>query len=202
MRVTPKRAVAIAGGIVSLVSFSRVAVLFLEALSTVRDERSQDSELLQMCASGVARGSMKMRAACLQAQADRASPIVLKAVLRAVSTAYADFTESVSSPGKMLVVILFVLSSLLFPVASWIKALIPSEDVDGKPHIVVVAGDAEQALRSPRLSFKRRVAGALKMRRGRSNFGEGTSLVNLEEETGAFTVDVDLDDNSQRLKFD
>ena len=87
MVLTVRKSVAIASGLLAFVSFARVAVLFLEALSAVRDERAQDYELLQLCREGSARGSMKMRAACLQAQADRASPVVLKAVLRAVSIA-------------------------------------------------------------------------------------------------------------------
>tara|TARA_B100001057_G_scaffold476468_1_gene544484 strand:- start:1814 stop:2407 length:594 start_codon:yes stop_codon:yes gene_type:complete len=162
MQITPKRAVAIIGAIITVVSFSRVCVLFLEALSAVRDERAQDSELLEVCASGVARGSMKMRAACLQAQADRASPIVLKAVLRAVSTAFEDFSESVSSPGKLLVVVLFVLSSIFLPVTSWLKAAFPHEVLEGCPHIVVLADGDDR----PRMNFRKRVAGALKFRKG------------------------------------
>lgn len=162
MQITPKRAVAIVGGVLTVVSFSRVCVLFLEALSAVRDERAQDSELLEVCANGVARGSMKMRAACLQAQADRASPIVLKAVLRAVSIAFEDFSESVSSPGKLLIVVLFVLSSVFLPVTSWLKAAFPTETVEGSPHIVVLADGSD----CPRLGFRNRVAGALKLRRG------------------------------------
>lgn len=168
MQVTPRRALALAGAVLTLVSFTRVCVLFLEALSAVRDERSQDSELLDVCASGIARGSMKMRAACLQAQSDRASPIVLKAVLRAVSVAFEDFSESVSSPGKLLIVVLFVLSSVFLPVTSWIKTMFPQDEMVGNPHIVVLAHDSASALGPPRLGFKRRLAGALTMRRGAS----------------------------------
>ena len=164
MQITPKRVVAIVGAILTVVSFSRVCVLFLEALSAVRDERSQDAELLEVCATGVARGSMKMRAACLQAQADRASPIVLKAVLRAVSIAFEDFSESVSSPGKLLIVVLFVLSSVFLPITSWLKAFVPQDLVEGAPHIVVLAHDSNSTLGPPRLGFKRRIAGALKLR--------------------------------------
>lgn len=164
MQITPKRAVAIIGAIITVVSFSRVCVLFLEALSAVRDERAQDSELLEVCASGIARGSMKMRAACLHAQADRASPIVLKAVLRAFSIAFEDFSESVSSPGKLLVVVLFVLSSIFLPITSWLKAAFPHETFEGSQHIVVLADANEH----PRIGFRKKIAGALKFRKDAS----------------------------------
>ena len=153
----------------AFVSFARVAVLFLEALSAVRDERAQDYELLELCRSGHARGSTKMRAACLQAVADRASPVVLKAVLRAVTIAWEDFTESVSSPGKLAIVLLFLLSSVFLPINSWVRALLPADAVpEGSSHVVVLAQDAAASLGRPRLGFRRRVSRALRMRRQRS----------------------------------
>lgn len=191
MKLTPKRAVAIFGGTITLVSLARVIVLFLEALSSVRDERSQDAELLDVCASGVARGSMKMRAACLQAQADRASPVVLKAILRAVSTAFTDFSDSVSSPGKLLVVVLFVVSSLFLPIQSWIRALTSQDDGDPSPHIVVLQNDVSPR---PRLGFRSRVAGALKMRRKNSITGSSSNSFDVECDTGDCMLDTDLSD--------
>lgn len=168
MRLTAKQAVALIGGLITIVSFARVAVLFLEALSAVRTERAADVELLELCAQGSASDSMKMRSACLQARADRASPILLKAVLRAVSTAFEDFSDSVSSPGKLLVVVLFVLSSVFLPMNTWIKTLLPAEDgVEGSGHVVVVAHDVASALGRPRIGFRKRVSGALRMRRAR-----------------------------------
>ena len=201
MKVTPKNAVAIFGGILTLVSFSRVCVLFLEALSAVRDERSQDSELLEICASGVARGSMKMRAACLQAQADRASPVILKAVLRAVSIAFQDFSESVSSPGKLLVVVLFVVSSIFLPVTSWIRAALPQDDEDGAPHIVVLANDGTSR---PRLGLKNRVAGALKLRRAskKATTTSPSSSFDVECDTGDCLVDLDFTEGNSHAKWE
>lgn len=154
-------------------------MLFLEALSAVRNEREQDYELLQLCREGSARGSMKMRAACLQAQADRASPVVLKAVLRAVSIAWRDFSDSVSSPGKLAIVVLFVLSSLFLPVSAWVRALMQTDfcmHSDGtNGHVVVLAHQAAATLGRPRLNFKRRVQRALRLRGRRSD--SGTSLL-------------------------
>lgn len=194
MKLTPRNAAAILGGIAALVSFSRVCVLFLEALSTVRDERAQDSELLEVCKSGVARGSLKMRTACLSAQADRASPIVLKAILRAVSTAFEDFSQSVSSPGKMVVVVLFVLSSLFLPVASWTRAFLAQHDDEASSHVVVVAND------QPKLNFRSRVSrglGALRMRRGRAA-SHPRLLLDPEQDGGDCMIDVDLSEGHSK----
>lgn len=163
MRLTAKRAAALVGGLLALVSFARVATLFLESLASVREERIHDAELLDLCASGLARGSMKMRAACLQAQADKASPLVLKALLRAFKTAFDDFSESVSSPGKVLVVVLFVLSSLFLPVSAWARALLPSDGIEPGSHVVVLASDPAEAL-GRRAGFRQKVQGALRMR--------------------------------------
>jgi hypothetical protein len=134
---------------------------------------------------------MKMRAACLQAQADRASPVVLKAVLRAVSIAFEDFSESVSSPGKLLIVVLFVLSSIFMPVTSWLRAAFPQDLVEGNPHIVVLAHESDSTLGPPRLGFKRRIAGALKMRRGSSSSGVASEF-DVECDAGDGMVGIDL----------
>ena len=86
VRVTGKRLFGWIFTVLAVILFPGHGAL-LEAMATVRDERSQDYELLDICQRGEARGSAKMRAACLQAQADRASPLMLKAIVRAVSTA-------------------------------------------------------------------------------------------------------------------
>ncbi len=165
MNLTTKQVVAIIGSICTIVSFARVSVLFLEALAAVRDERSQDVELLELCAQGTARSSQKMRTACLQAQSDKASPILLKAVLRAVSTAFEDFSDSVSSPGKLLVVVLFVISSIFLPVNAWIRAILVSETpVEGAQHVVVVAHDTGLQGRRA-LGLRGKFAKALRLRK-------------------------------------
>ena len=106
------------------VSFCRVAVLYLESVSSVRAERAADAELLDVCASGVARGSAKMRDACLRAQADRAAPIVFKAVVRAVSTAWREFADACGSPFRLFLAVLFALGVLAQPGVSWARILL------------------------------------------------------------------------------
>lgn len=123
MKLSPRRAVALISTLFTLYSAARVGVLFFESVSVVRAERAEDAELLELCQTGQARGSAKMREACLKARADMASPVLFKAVLKAVSTAFKDFTDSFGSPFKLLVLMLFVLSSVLLPVSSWLRVL-------------------------------------------------------------------------------
>ena len=171
VRVSGKRLFAWTSLVLALVSFSRVAVLFFEAMATVRNERNADSELLEMCARGDARGSVKMRSACLQAQADQASPIVLKAIVRAVSVAWHEFSDSVATPFGFATMVLFVLSSLMLPVIPWIKAVLTAwagdddvcqddhRDGDLEHHIVVLAGDQSWMAAKP--GMRQRVARSL-----------------------------------------
>jgi len=155
VRVTGKRVFAWVTGVMMVVSFARTAVLFLESMAAVREERNADAELLEVCASGQARGSIKMRSACLQAQSDRASPLVLKAIVRAVSTAWHEFRDSVATPFGFATMILFVLSSVLLPIIPWVRAILSAwvgdddddryqdnhRDSDLEHHVIVLAGD-------------------------------------------------------------
>jgi hypothetical protein len=163
MQLSRKQWLKIIGGLLTVISFARVAVLFLEAVAQVRDERLQDVELLELCQQGAARGSYKMRRACVDAQAERASPLMFKAVVRAVSNAYSEFADSVSTPAKLAVVALFVLSSAM-PFASWVRALSPADEIHGDSHVVVLAHDPASTLGVNRSAWKRAV-GAMAQRR-------------------------------------
>lgn len=131
--LSPKKAVALISALVALYSLSRVGVLFFEALAVVREERSQDNELLELCARGDARSSPKMRDACLKARAERASPLIAKAIVYAVSTAFKDFSSTVGSPFKFAVVVLFVISSVVLPIMPWARAIFGTH-ASGIPH--------------------------------------------------------------------
>lgn len=173
-------------GVLMVISFARTMVLFLEAMASVREERNADRELLEVCASGAARGSIKMRAACLQATADRASPLVLKAVVRAVSTAWHEFKDSVATPFGFATMILFVLSSVLLPIIPWIRTILSAwagddeedfqdthRDSDLEHHVIMLAGD--NAFLAPRGGVRRRMARMLKGPRIRMVQGENRS---------------------------
>ena len=129
MRLSPKRLLAVVSGILTFYSLARVAVLFFEALAVVREGRSEDYELLELCQRGDARGSAKMREACLKARAELASPVVFKAITVAVSTAFKDFSDTVGNPFKFGVVVLFVISSVVLPIVPWCRAIFGTPQV-------------------------------------------------------------------------
>lgn len=122
-QLSPKRLIAIVSALIACYSVARVGVLFFEALAVVREERGQDAELLELCQRGDARGSTKMREACLKARADRASPLIAKAIVYAVSTAFKDFSDTVGSPFKFGIVVLFIISSVILPIIPWARAV-------------------------------------------------------------------------------
>ena len=185
-RLTPKRLTAIVSGLLALISFARVAVLFLEAMALVRDEREQDGELLRLCRDGAARGSVKMRSACLQANADQASPLVLKAIVRAVSTAWGEFYSTVSTPFGAIAVLGFFAISLVMPVIPWARAVVAAlgGDADDRrlrydddlesSHIVVVANGGADF--GPKGVLRKRLASM----RGLVGRGRTTSAPRIE----------------------
>lgn len=140
MRINGRRVVQAVSLLLAAGSLARVVVLFLESVAAVREERAHDTELLKLCVEGHARGSTKMRTACLQARSDLASPVLLKGLLRAFSTAYAEFIDSVSTPAKLALFLLFVMSSIFLPINSWMK-IISSEtaqSTDAQSHVVLL----------------------------------------------------------------
>lgn len=130
----------VVGVLVATYGVARTLLSFLEALSVVRAERADDLALLAVCASDAAKGSLKLRAACLAARADVAAPVVVKALVRAVSTAFADFCSVVSSPGRLLMLLFFLAASVLLPVRSWLAVL---QQLCG--HRVVVQDDDDES---------------------------------------------------------
>lgn len=105
------------------VVFVRVFVLFCESYSQVSSERVSDNKLLELCSNGAASESTKFRQLCLQTKADRAAPLVFKAVLKAIRTTFSDFTESVNSPAKIGLLLLFCFSGLALPVVKSISSI-------------------------------------------------------------------------------
>lgn len=106
--------------------FVRVFVLFCESYSQVNSERMSDDQLLELCTRGAAAESTKFRQLCLQAKADRAAPLVFKAILKALRTTFSDFTESFNSPTRIAILLLFCLSGLALPVVKAVSTLATS----------------------------------------------------------------------------
>jgi len=139
-----------------------LACSFFEALSVVRAERAEDYELLELCERGDARGSAKMRDACLKARADLASPVVFKAIVHAVNVAFKDFSDTVGSPFKLVVCVLFIISSVALPVVPWARALFGVHPVEavmpqGGHHFIAIAPPPDRRGR-----FRRRVGNAMR----------------------------------------
>lgn len=155
----------------------RFVVLFCESFSVVRSERLADDDLIELCGRGAAADSVKFRALCLQAKADRAAPLIFKAVLRAIRTSFADFTECFSSPSRIAILVLFVVSGLALPVVKAVSALatahmsplvnaasgygLPSESDHEACEVVVLNGNGRTSwinrLRPRRMSNRTRV---------------------------------------------
>jgi len=102
--------------VISLLSFVRMSVSFLESWAICAHERRADVDLLKLCSDGAAASSEKFRLLCLKAHADRASPLLFKTLVHAVRGAWIDFCESFNSPTKILLLVLFCLSGLALPV--------------------------------------------------------------------------------------
>lgn len=176
--LSPKRLVATISALLTLYSLARVGVLFFEARATVREERSQDDELLEICTRGEARSSPKMREACLQARAERASPLIAKAIVYAVSTAFKDFSAMVGSPFKFAVVVLFIVSSVVLPVIPWAKAIfgtsrsgmVNAEDfMNSQSHFIVMAPSTSSSRRN---KFRRALGRHIPMLRSKPHIEE------------------------------
>jgi len=121
---SPKKVLAFVGIALTVLAFARIAVLVLESYSAVWSERQADRELMRMCDAGSASLSADFRALCLKKRAEQSAPILLKALLRACTTAFTDFCESMSSPTKVVLLILFCLTGVAAPVAKALATLV------------------------------------------------------------------------------
>tara|TARA_B110001452_G_scaffold264223_1_gene266894 strand:+ start:3320 stop:4027 length:708 start_codon:yes stop_codon:yes gene_type:complete len=117
---SPKRVLRFIGSGLALLSVARVLVLVIESYSQVRNERLEDEDLMNACDTGIAAQSADFRALCLRKRAERAAPVLLKALLRACTVCFTDFCESMSSPTKIVMLVLFCLTGIAAPV---VKAL-------------------------------------------------------------------------------
>jgi len=189
-QLSPARLVAIVSGLIALYSFAGVANRFFEAWAQVREARTENEELLELCRNGQARGAAIMRRACLEARAALASPIFFKAITKAVHDAFKDFSDTVGSPFKLLVFVLFLISSVTLPVVPWARMLLgqPVADPNGAPsngvHFIEFAPPTDRRGR-----MRRKVSSAMKALRLRRH----PSIHELEEgdlEPGHAILDV------------
>ena len=139
-----------------------------------------------------------MRVACLQATSDAATPLLMRAALHAVDHAYSEFTASLVSPTKILILVLFLASSIFLPVSSVLRALVPPDEGSADSHIVLVNGDSQFS--TPRQRFRRALKG-LRMRK--QKYMPTPLLEDLEEiddeEGGGGMISIDLGGHKKDL---
>ena len=122
---SPKKVFACITAGLTFLTIARVVVCLVEAYSQVRHERLADEGLMRLCNDPTSDATVApdMRALCLRKRAERAAPIVLKAVLRAVTTAFSEFCEVFSSPSRVALLVLFSITGIAAPVVKALAAL-------------------------------------------------------------------------------
>ena len=122
---SPKRVFALITAALTFLTFARIVVCLVEAYVAVRTERMADEGLMHMCNDPTqqAAAAPDFRTLCLRKRAERAAPIVLKAVLRAVTTAFSEFCEVFSSPSRVALLVLFSITGIAAPVVKALAAL-------------------------------------------------------------------------------
>ena len=121
---SPKKVFALITAALTMLTIARVIVCLVEAYSAVRSERMDDSELMRLCNDETrAAASADFRTLCLRKRAERAAPILLKAVLRAVTTAFSEFCEVFSSPSRVALLVLFSITGIAAPVMKALAAI-------------------------------------------------------------------------------
>lgn len=122
---SPKKVFALITAGLTFLTFARIVVCLVEAYSAVRSERMADAGLMKLCDEGAAGAEMSadFRTLCLRKRAERAAPIVLKAILRAVTTAFSEFCEVFSSPSRVALLVLFSITGIAAPVVKALAAL-------------------------------------------------------------------------------
>jgi hypothetical protein len=124
MRLSVARTLGVLSTAVTVYGICQSGVRVLEVVARVSEERHRDERLLELCHSGQARDSDKMRDACMRARADRASPLLIKAITVAASESMVQllhlFEAVLHSSGWSLIGIIAILSFVL-PVVSWLR---------------------------------------------------------------------------------
>jgi hypothetical protein len=104
------------GAALTLLTFARATCSLVESYSAVFAERHADVKLMDLCDSGEASDAPDFRALCLRKRSERAAPIVLKALTRAVVVAFTEFCEVFSSPSRVVLLVLFSITGMAAPV--------------------------------------------------------------------------------------
>lgn len=113
---SPRKVIGFVCAGLTCLTAARVVILLVESYTAVRSERLADAELIQMCNQGTASMSTDFRALCMRKRAEQAAPVLLKALMRACTTAFTDFCETLSSPLRVVLLLLFCVTGVAAPV--------------------------------------------------------------------------------------
>jgi len=131
----------------AILLFVRFSIAFHESYAVIRSERIADQDLIELCTSGAARQSAKMRTACLDAQSENAAPIFMKAFVKTSSDATAAVVSTFSSylgwPAKAvgLVVLLGVFAIPIRSLADSLRGVANGHSSAAHHTIYVLNGD-------------------------------------------------------------
>lgn len=165
----------------------RVLVLFAESWAAVRAERQGDNELLRICGEQALANSDKFRNACLAARADSAAPLLFKTLMRAVATAFTDFTECFNTPTRIVLLVLFLLSGVSAPLVKLVLTTflrgVHAHDMEGDAEDtrVIIMGADSSRKRSAWGRVKSRLVGN---RRARVDEASGSDTDDEFHESG------------------
>jgi hypothetical protein len=129
----------------------RFAVLTSEAFAMIVSERAADNTLLELCAEGRARESPLMRAACMQATVDRASPAFARAITRGAYSFANELYALLSVPFKAISLASAVGVLGVLPWLGALRTLLPANVSDPHreaaqaEHTVVILQNGERA---------------------------------------------------------
>ena len=121
---SPKKVLRLVGAALTLLTFARATCSLVESYSAVFAERHADVKLMALCDAGEAADAPDFRALCLKKRSERAAPIVLKALTRAVVTSFTEFCEVFSSPSRVALLVLFSLTGMAAPVLKLLCKLV------------------------------------------------------------------------------
>ena len=120
---SPKKVLRLVGAALTLLTFARATCSLVESYSAVFAERHADVKLMALCDAGEAAEAPDFRALCLKKRSERAAPIFLKALLRAVTSAFTDFCEAFGSTSRIMLLVLFCITGVSAPIAKALAAI-------------------------------------------------------------------------------
>lgn len=135
----------------------RLIVLMVESYTLISSERMAEDEFVELCASGTARESAHMRQACMRANVDRSSPIVIGALTRGTYAFMRELYVFLGWPFQTIGVVGIVSMLGVLPWIESIRVLLfgatrtPTPTAPEHTIVVLNSGDRMAGLSHPQL---------------------------------------------------